>query len=230
MDDSTRTHGHPGGSRQPSLLRIAANRRNALKSTGPKTPAGKRRSALNARRRNLFPHELERQLRARGEDPREFCRLHRDLIAIFQPQDVAGVGAVELLARTWWEKARRIRQWVAAGPARCEDLDARLEELLRFLVQVLRQRHEWWRHRLVSVLGRPLGPPAEVRRRIELRLFIFGASPGRRKYPRVSTREQLLKELEEAFGRILAGEAPGPAERPEQKANEASKAKRTQET
>ncbi len=118
----------------------------------------------------------------------------------------------------------------AAGPARSEDLDARLEELLRFLVHMLRQRHAWWRHRLVSVLGRPLGSPAEVRRRIELRLFIFGASRGRRKYARVSAREQLLKELEEAFGRILAGEAPGPAESPEEKAKEAGEAKRTQET
>ncbi len=168
----------------PSLLRIAANRRNALKSTGPRTPAGKRRVALNARSQNLCPQELERQLRARGEDPREFRRLHRDLIAVFQPQDGAASAAVELLALSWWEKARRIRHWVAAGPARCEDLDARLEELLKFLVYVLRQGHEWWQHRLAAVLGRPLGSPADVRRRIEARLFIFGAKPGKRKYPR----------------------------------------------
>ncbi len=40
------------------------------------------RSALNALSRDLCPQELERQLWARGEDPREFCRLHRDLITI----------------------------------------------------------------------------------------------------------------------------------------------------
>jgi hypothetical protein len=108
---------------------------------------------------------LERQLRARGEDLREFWPLHRDLIAIFQPQGEAAVRAVEWLARTWWEKARRIRHWVAAGPARSEDLNARLDELLRFLVHLLRQRHEWWQHRLVSVLELPLGSPADVRRR-----------------------------------------------------------------
>ncbi len=39
-------------------LRIAANRRKALKSTGPRTPAGKRRVALNARNRDLCPEEL----------------------------------------------------------------------------------------------------------------------------------------------------------------------------
>ncbi len=189
--------------------RLAANRRNALKSTGPRTAAGKRRAALNALSRNLCPQELERQLRARGEDPREFCRLYRDLIAIFQPREEPAGRAVEWLARTWWEKARRIRQWVAAGPARSQDLDARLEELLRFAVHVQRQRHEWWHHRLVAVLGRPLGSPAEVRRRIELRLFIFGARPGRRSYPRESRPERLLAEFEEAFGQIVAGEAPG---------------------
>ncbi len=160
---------------------------------------------LNAITRDLCPEELERQLRARGEDPREFCRLHRDLIAIFRPKDRADVLAVQLLARTWWEKARRIRQWVAAGPARTEDLDARLELLLTFVVHAQRQRHDWWRHRLASVLGYPLGSPAEVRGRIESRLFIFGAKPGKRTYPRQSSRERLLEEFQETFGEILAG-------------------------
>ncbi len=45
--------------KSPTLTpaRLAANRRNALKSTGPKTAAGKRRSALNARSRNLCPQK-----------------------------------------------------------------------------------------------------------------------------------------------------------------------------
>ena len=62
-----------------SPARLAANRRNAQKSTGPKTKAGKRRVALNARRRGLAPPEIEWQLLARGEDPRDFRRLHRDV-------------------------------------------------------------------------------------------------------------------------------------------------------
>jgi hypothetical protein len=213
--DSASTDDRVDAARQPSLLQIAANRRNALNSTGPKTPGGKRRAALNRLSRNLCSKGLERQLWAHGEDLREFWPLHRDLIAIFQPQGEAAVRAVEWLARTWWEKARRIRHWVAAGPARSEDLDARLDELLRFLVHLLRERHEWWQHRLVSVLELPLGSPADVRRQIESRLFIFGgAKPGRRKYPRRSTREDVLKELEEVFGRILAGQAASPAQGP----------------
>ncbi len=190
-----------------SPLRIAANRRNALKSTGPRTAAGKRRVALNARRRGLCSEELERQLRARGEDPREFCRLHRDLIAIFHPKDHAAVEAVELMARTWWEKARRVRNWVAAGQPRADDLDARLERLLTFFAHVEAKRHRWWVHRLAAVLGRPLGSPPDVRRKIEARLLLFGAKPGKRNYPRQAPREQLHQEFVEAFGPTQAQEA-----------------------
>ncbi|HMD96930.1 MAG TPA: hypothetical protein VKM93_06305, partial [Terriglobia bacterium] len=84
------------GISKPSLspARLAANRRNAQKSTGPKTKAGKRRVALNPRRLGLASPEFERQLLARGEDPRDFRRMHRDLVALFHPRDVAGEAAV----------------------------------------------------------------------------------------------------------------------------------------
>jgi hypothetical protein len=199
-----------------SPLRIAANRRNALKSTGPRTAAGKRRVALNTRSRDLIPEELERQLLARGEDPRDFRRLHRDLIAIFHPEERSGSEAVLLMAQTWWEKARRIRSSAAPGPARVDDLDKRLELSLQFLVYVQGQRHERWHRRLVAVLGRPLGGPADVRRKIEARLFLFGAKPGQRKYPRVTLRElafeQFLKEVRPILqGAVAAGMAVGGA-------------------
>jgi hypothetical protein len=172
------------GSRERSPQRIAANRRNALKSTGPRTAAGKRRAALNSMARGLFPEDLERQLRVRGEDVNEFRRLHRDLIGIFEPRDGTGERVVSQMAITWWEKARRIRQWVAAGPPRCADLDGRLEQLLRLMVAILARRHEWWTHRLTGVLGGPLGSPAQVRQQIEQRLYVFGARKRNRKYPR----------------------------------------------
>jgi len=186
------------GARSP--LRIAANRRNALKSTGPRTLAGKRRVALNARRRDLCSEQQERELRARGEDPREFRRLHRDLIGIFRPKDRSAAEAVEQMARTWWEKARRIRNWVGAGQPRSDELDERLEKLLMLLVYGERQRHRWWRHRLAAVLGQPLGSAADVRRRIEARLLLFGAKPGQRTYP----REMLWKELRRQFISVFA--------------------------
>jgi len=190
------------GPRSP--LRIAANRRNALKSTGPRTAAGKRRVALNARRRDLCSEELECELQARGEDPRQFRRLHRDLIGIFRPKDRAAVEAVEQMARTWWEKARRIRNWVGAGQPQSDELDARLEKLLMLLVYEERQRHRWWRHRLAAVLGRPLGSPADVRQRIEARLLLFGAKPGQRTYPREMLWKQLRRQFMSVFASTLA--------------------------
>lgn len=157
-----------------------------MKSTGPKTAAGKRRSALNAFFQTACAQEVEEELRVRGEDPREFRRLHLDLVAIFQPDDKAASQAIELLAITWWKKARRIRQWIGVGPAQCDDLDGELEALLVLAVNTLRRRGLHWGVRLASVLGRPIGSPANVRSRIEQRLFLFGAKPGRRKYPRGS--------------------------------------------
>jgi hypothetical protein len=195
---------HNTPARAPNPLRIAANRRNALKSTGPRTAAGKRRVALNARRRDLCSEEMERQLRVRGEDPREFCRLHRDLLAIFHPRDPAGATAAEQMARTWWEKARRLRDWVAPGQPRTDELDRRLEQLLLLLVYGERQRHGWWRHRLAAVLGRRLGSPADVRQKIEARLLLFGAKPGQRKYPRETLRKQVRRQFLEIFASTLA--------------------------
>ena len=130
-----------------SPARLAANRRNAQKSTGPKTKAGKRRVALNARRLGFAPPEIERQLRARGEDPRDFRRLHRDVAGLFPPHDVTGEAAVRLLAMTWWEKARR---------------------------------------------------------KIERRLFAFGATKAARTYPRPTKLDGLLDEYGATVGDILA--------------------------
>jgi len=47
----------------PTPARLAANRPNAQKSTGPRTAAGKRRAALNSHRHGLVPPEIERQSR-----------------------------------------------------------------------------------------------------------------------------------------------------------------------
>src|SRR5208282_6169176 len=83
-----------------SPARLAANRRNAQKSTGPRTAAGKRRAALNSQRRGLAPPEIERQLQGRGENPHDFRGLHRDLVALFPPQEASDESAVRVLAET----------------------------------------------------------------------------------------------------------------------------------
>lgn len=175
----------PQAAGSPGLLsafRLAANRRNALKSTGPRTKAGKYRSALNRQTRRLVPEPLERELRARGEDPREFCRLHRDLMAIFRPGNRDVSAAVTMLACAWWQKARRIRQWVGAGAASCAELDARIEGLLVLVIDQMRTRHQHWMELLGKAVGTPIGRPVEVRRRIEAQLRLFGGKPRTGRY------------------------------------------------
>jgi len=188
-----------------SAARLAANRRNALKSTGPKTPAGKRRVSLNkGRDKELCSPEVERELRARGESPRDFRRMHRDLIAIFRPGDSWEKRGVETLAFVWWKKARRIRGWVGAGEARCDDLDTQLDQLIQLLLLTQSAQHQWWKARLSSVLGYGLRNPQEVRLRIERRLFAFGGRPGKRNYPRKPARKEAVSPYEDAIGQVMA--------------------------
>jgi len=190
-----------------TAARLAANRRNALKSTGPKTVAGNRRVSLNTLRAGLCSPELERELLARGEEPRDFRRMHRDLIALFLPRDRWEKGGVETMAFVWWKKARRVRGWVGAGEARSDDLDRQLDALIRLLVLTQRAGHRWWKARLSSVLGDGLETPQEVRLRIERRLFAFGARPGRRSYPKkpaAGKMEQTLSPEEAALSQIMA--------------------------
>jgi hypothetical protein len=50
-----------------------------------------------------------------------------------------------------------------------------------------------------------VGNPADVRRKIERRLFVFGATKATRTYPRPLKVDGLLEEFQAAFGDMLAG-------------------------
>ncbi|MGO9269524.1 MAG: hypothetical protein ACLQOO_04580 [Terriglobia bacterium] len=187
-----------------SPARLAANHRNAQKSTGPRTAAGKRRAALNSQRLGLAPPEFERQLQERGENPQDFRRLHRDLVALFPPHEASDETAVRVLAETWWEKARRLRDWAGEGKPVTRDLDAKIDPLLLFLVNKRMERHEKWHVRLTAVLGWGLGGPADARRRIERRLFAFGATKFTRRYPKRQKVETAKDQFQAAMVDILA--------------------------
>jgi hypothetical protein len=103
---------------------------------------------------------------------------------------------------------------VAAGPARCDDQDRLIEELLLFVVNVQRHQHQPWRVRLGAVLGQPIGSPADVRCKIEARLHLFGAMRSARKYPRhprENTRQEeiWLDEMGKMLARVLGREGGG---------------------
>jgi hypothetical protein len=81
---------------------IQANRQNALRSTGPRTPAGKIIASRNATRHGFFstsvllPHE----------DRGEFLRLGRRLVSAFNPCGVIEEELVKTIIETHWQLRR----------------------------------------------------------------------------------------------------------------------------
>jgi hypothetical protein len=83
---------------------LAANRANAQKSTGPKTPAGKRSSSRNALRHGLFA----KAILIDGESPEVFKQLLTALEKEFRPETPTEIAMVDNLAAAQW---RRVRLW-----------------------------------------------------------------------------------------------------------------------
>ena len=87
---------------------LESRRRNARKSTGPRTEAGKRRVALNALKYGRYtgPHTMEQSMLLLGEDPHEFHAFRESLIASRQPADAVERMLVEDIAMLAWKKRR----------------------------------------------------------------------------------------------------------------------------
>ena len=83
-------------------VQIAANRRNALRSTGPRTAAGKAASSRNALRHGL----AARTAVVPGEDPADFERFRAELREALAPRN----GLEEVLAEVAVEAAWRLRR------------------------------------------------------------------------------------------------------------------------
>ena len=88
-----------------SQKQIDANRRNALQSTGPKTPAGKAISSRNALRHGL----RARAALLPGEDKRAFERLFKAFRAEHRPLGPLEEVLVEQMAVAYWKLARLSR-------------------------------------------------------------------------------------------------------------------------
>ena len=92
--------------RTPELL--AAARNNAQHSTGPRTPAGKHNSKLNALKHGRYaaPDNHQQVMLALGEDPEEFESLKQELMTCFGPGDALWKKQIEDLAKLYWRRAR----------------------------------------------------------------------------------------------------------------------------
>ncbi len=86
-----------------------ANRQNALKSTGPKTPEGKDAVRLNALKHGLLAQEVLLP----GEDAAAFRELAEGLVAELRPVGELEVRLVEDIIATYW-RLRRLRR-IEAG-------------------------------------------------------------------------------------------------------------------
>ncbi|HLH16909.1 MAG TPA: hypothetical protein VKX45_06795 [Bryobacteraceae bacterium] len=85
-----------------SEKQIAANRRNAQKSTGPRTQAGKEYSRMNAFRSGLYSENLV----IRGEYPDELEMLTEDYHQEFQPATPRERDLVDAIVRNEWISRR----------------------------------------------------------------------------------------------------------------------------
>jgi len=112
-----------------TIRKIEANRRNAQKSTGPKTPEGKAAVARNALKHGL----LSRNPVLPGEDPRgEFPELVESLHQYYAPENPVDANLVEDLAGVMWKlrRAERIQSGIynTAGPAATAHVWGRTDE------------------------------------------------------------------------------------------------------
>ena len=81
---------------------ILANRQNADKSTGPKTPEGKLISSRNATRHGFYASAVLLP----EEDRAEYVRLTRGVVGFYSPQSVLEEEQVLIIIHTLWQLRR----------------------------------------------------------------------------------------------------------------------------
>ena len=97
----------PRATHRVSIKGIIANRANAKRSTGPRTPEGKSRSSQNARKHTFDPSAFPV---VRFEEVGQIDRLRQDALAIFKPVNSQETFAIEqiVLAQNALLRAERI--------------------------------------------------------------------------------------------------------------------------
>jgi hypothetical protein len=92
-----------------SLKQLDANRRNAQKSTGPKTPQGLAVSKMNAFKHGILSKEAVVRGRCIKEDDSEFAALHQRLWEDLMPVGLLEEMLVEQIVTTHWRLRRALK-------------------------------------------------------------------------------------------------------------------------
>ena len=95
--------------KRSSQKKIEANRRNASRSTGPRTLRGKQTVARNAIRHGILAREVVITAGDGQENIDEFEALLSRLCEHYQPVGELEVLLVQEIATCWWRKARILR-------------------------------------------------------------------------------------------------------------------------
>src|SRR3982750_516552 len=88
-----------------SDAQIRANKRNAQRSTGPRTPEGKQRSSTNAVKHALTAKHVVLP----WENIGDYFELHGALLRRYHPETPAEMFLVDQLAQNWWRLNRSRR-------------------------------------------------------------------------------------------------------------------------
>lgn len=99
----------PGERKPASLKKVEANRRNARRSTGPRTEHGKRTVAGNAIKHGLLAKEVVITAGDGEEDLQEFDTLLDRLWQEYEPVGVLEETLVQRIATCLWRLARVLR-------------------------------------------------------------------------------------------------------------------------
>lgn len=97
------------GKRPVSERKLQANRRNALRSTGPRTERGKRTVSRNATKHGFLAREVVITAGDGEESLEEFHALVENLWNFYEPAGVVEEALVQTIAASLWRKARVIR-------------------------------------------------------------------------------------------------------------------------
>ena len=91
-----------------SPQRLAANRRNAQLSTGPRAAAGKQNSKFNAVKHGAYAADENHYqvMLALGEDPEEFEALKQELMTAYGPGGALWETQIDDLAKLYWRRDR----------------------------------------------------------------------------------------------------------------------------